>query len=91
MNIIVNKLSNTMVNAKKSKTKEIICPKCKKNIFISIKDYRINLYDCINNHKISNILFSEYDKTQKPKANIHCENCKNEIQNNNKFFKCSEC
>jgi hypothetical protein len=49
----------------------------------------MNFYDCINNHKINDILFSEYEKTQKP--NAYCYSCKNEIKKNNKFFKCIEC
>ena len=91
MNIIVQNLEKSMLIIKKPKAKEIICPICKENILISIKNYRMNLYDCINNHKINDILFSEYEKTQKSKTNTYCYSCKNEIENNNKFFKCVEC
>ena len=91
MNILVENLTKSMVKVKKQKAKEIICPICKEDILISIKNYRINLYNCINNHKTNDILFSEYERTQKSKSNVYCESCSNEIKNNNKFFKCLEC
>ena len=37
------------------KSKQIICPECKENIRISIENYKIQLYDCINFHNINNI------------------------------------
>ena len=48
------------------KSKDIICPKCKGLCKINIYDYKIALYECKNNsnHKISNILFTEFDNTQ---------------------------
>jgi ribosomal protein S27AE len=44
----------------KIKSKDIICPQCKESIFMNIKDYKINLFDCINRHKINNIFLDEY-------------------------------
>ena len=46
-------------------SKYIKCPKCKENIRIKIEDYKIELYDCKNNHNINNILLEEYENTQK--------------------------
>ena len=41
---------------------EIICPECKENKLIKIKDYKINLNDCKNGHKINKILINKYEK-----------------------------
>ena len=35
----------------KIKSKDIICPECKESIFMNVKDYKINLFDCINDIK----------------------------------------
>ena len=32
------------------KSKEVICPKCQEPCRIKIENYKIKLYDCINNH-----------------------------------------
>ena len=45
---------------------EIICPECKENCIINIKDYKINLFGCKNGHNINNILFQNYESTQVP-------------------------
>jgi len=77
------------------KSKNIICPKCSENIFISIKDYKIKLYECKNGHNIDNILFNEFKKTQYiDESKIECENCKksNKAETfNNQFFICYSC
>ena len=46
------------------KSKYIICPECKENIRIKIKDYKIELYDCQNSHNIKNLSLSEFEKSQ---------------------------
>ena len=45
------------------KSNEIICPECKENCLIKIKDYQILLYNCKNKHE-NTILLNEYDETQ---------------------------
>ena len=47
------------------KPKIIVCPECKENIKIDIIDFKINLYECKNGHKIENILLNEFEETQK--------------------------
>ena len=49
LNIIVNEIKK---NQKKYEiiSKDIICPECKKNTLIEIKDFKINLSGCKNNH-----------------------------------------
>ena len=72
---------------------EIICPKCKENILINIKNYKINLYDCKNGHKIENIPLNEYENMQKIDiSKIICNICyKNNNNINEELFICNEC
>ena len=64
------------LNAKKSKY--IICPECKENARISMKDYKISLYDCKKGHRKDNISLDKFDSTQYLDENkILCDNCKN--------------
>ena len=76
-------------------SKYIICPKCNENIRISIKDYKIKLYDFRNNDIFDDILFNEFENTQMiNEGKIICEHCKNFNKNdtyNNKFFRCFTC
>ena len=65
MNILVfDKDENNYMDGKIIKSKEVICPECNEGILISIKDYKINLNGCKNNHKKYNILLDEYENTQ---------------------------
>ena len=67
MSILVydNQAEALVINKEdKKKSKNIICPECKEKIKMEIKDYKINLYDCINKHKIDNILLNEFEETQ---------------------------
>ena len=77
MNIIVYDIyENEIVEEKIEKSKEIICPKCKENILIEIKDYKINMYDCKNKDIIENIKIKEFENTQKIDiSKIICNEC----------------
>ena len=83
MIILVNDLindnnQNEIRNKDIMKSKNIICPKCKENIKMDIKDYKINLYECKNGHKKENILLNEFEETQNIDLNkIICDICKN--------------
>ena len=58
------------------KSKNIICPECKENIKMDIIDYKINIYECKNGHKMENILLNEFEETQKiDRVNILCNIC----------------
>ena len=46
-------------------TKDIICNICKENCFIEINDYVFTLYGCKNHHVTNNILFKNFEETQK--------------------------
>ena len=52
--LVSDKIKNiSKENLKQSN--EIICPECKKNSLIQIKDYKIKLYGCQNGHETNNI------------------------------------
>ena len=80
---------------KKIKSKDIICPRCGESIFMNIRDYKINLFDCINKHKINNLLLNEFEKTQnidlsKIICNI-CKKAKDEMIYYDTFYRCLTC
>ena len=80
MNILVYEKYNSTVKTDESiiQSKEIICPKCKENCKIKINDYKINFYDCKNNHEINNILLDEFINTQHiNELEIICNICNN--------------
>ena len=76
------------------KSNEVICPRCKENCLIKIKDYKIVLYNCKDNHETI-IPINEYEESQKINiSNIKCNKCN--IKNkgntfNNEFYKCLNC
>ena len=65
INILVYKNKKDDKDEKEVMSNEIICPECKENILINIKDYKINLFECKNGHKVDNILLNEYENLQK--------------------------
>ena len=83
------------INKNIFKKKDIICPKCGEKAFINIKDYKITLYNCQYNHKIQNILLSEFkDSQKKGLSKIKCDNCLIMDRNNteqNEFYRCLKC
>ena len=92
MNVIVNKNDSTYIQNIISK--DIICPICNETIFMDIKDYKINLYGCKNNHKNENILLNKFEDSQKKILNdIKCNLCGRNRSNiyNNEFFICITC
>ena len=95
MDILVIKFEDEQNNIKKIVSKDIICPDCNENILIDIKNYKINLNGCKNNHTHENIILNLFEGTQKIKLNdIICDICK--INNkgntyNNEFYICNTC
>ena len=82
-------------NSELIRSKYIICPKCFEEIKIkNFDNYKLNLFDCKNNHKY-NISLNVFEKTQMINLkNIKCNICN--IKNkynvyNNEFYKCYEC
>jgi len=93
INILVNNNKNKVKEKEKEKiSNEIICPECKENILINIKDYKINLYGYKNGHKIENILLNEYEKIQKIDiSKTICNKCYKNNINKEEFYVCSDC
>jgi len=94
MNVLVYDLERTLIQENEIISKEIICPECRESIFMNVKDYKINLYACQNNHKTDNISFYEFENTQKINLiEIKCNICnKNKTEfSNNKFYFCCSC
>ena len=92
--ILVNNINDKNINNKENALKEnedIICPECGNICLLDIKDYKIILNKCVNNHSTENILLDEFYNLQKNKElEIICNNCnkkKTEIFKN-KLYKC---
>jgi len=85
---------NDKCEEKLKNSKYIICPRCKEICFMNINNYKINLFNCKNNHCFSNLLLNELNDFQKiDESNIKCNKCninKSETTNN-KFYKCLDC
>ena len=93
--VLVYQISDTVVNEKITKaSNEIICPTCKENCLLEIKDYQIILYGCKNDHK-NNIFIKDFNESQKVNiSDIICNICKQRNKgntNNNEFYKCLNC
>jgi len=94
MCVLADVFQNNTAFSSLKMAKYIICPKCQESSRISIKDYKISLYDCKNGHKEDNILFNELEKTQYlDESKILCNNCNNNknIAYKNEFFICTLC
>ena len=96
--ILVNENNEINIKEKKIKLNEIICPKCNENIFLRINEYKINLYNCKNNHNLNNILINEFENMEKIDiSKIICDNCKKKKKKkkNNifqkQFYRCNIC
>ena len=95
MSILVNKIEDDSTIKKTIiKSKEIICPKCLEISKLKIKNYKVKLFDCKNNHQIDNIYLKEFEKTQNMDiSKIVCNKCNQNKANiyQNKFYICSLC
>ena len=76
-------------------SKEIVCPKCYEPCKYKINNYKIKLFDCMNNHLIEDMKLKDFPSTQKINvSNILCEECKIRDKGlflENDFFKCLTC
>ena len=98
MNILVNDIynDNNQDNTKKKlfQSEEIICPECKQNNLIKIKDYKITL-NCKNGHFYNNILLNKFENTQNIDiSQIICDICKQtnkSLTYNNLLYTCFLC
>ena len=95
MNIIITKTEDDIPEKNEIISKDIICPECKENTIIEIKNFKMNFHGCKNNHIINDILLNKYEETQKIDiSKIICDICnKNNKGNthNNEFYICNTC
>ena len=97
MNIIVTMIDQDYKNKEQVmvKSKDIICPKCKEPCRITFENYKIKLYECINDHVTENIKFIVFDNTQNiNEFQIKCERCPFKNKGNcpdDEFFRCLNC
>ena len=74
---------------------DVICPECKCNAFLTIKDFKLNLTCGQNAHSFTNILIKDFLKTQEiDNDKIVCGICKKNYKSsiyNNIFYKCFTC
>ena len=73
---------------------DIICPKCEKFALMYLKNYKISLSNCQNNHNTNNILLPEFEKTQKINySKITCGFCGQKKSNIFKYelYFCFDC
>ena len=77
------------------KSKYIICPTCKENARILVENYKLEIYQCKNGHKIRDISIRNFEDTQNiNEAKIKCQNCfkvKKSTSYNHTFFICFDC
>ena len=95
MNILVFENNEAIIKENQIKSKEIICPKCNENILIKLNEYKINLFNCKNNHEINNIFLNEFENIEKIDiSKIICDNCKTKNKSNSynhQFYRCNLC
>ena len=95
MNILVTKNIKAQNKKKPILSKDIICPECKQNILIEIKNFKIKLSGCKCNNNYNNILLNLFEETQKiDLCQINCNICKQNNKgntHNNEFFICNTC
>ena len=98
MTIMVNSLENDddeNLNSTMIRSNYNICPKCGENIMVKIKDYKLVLENCKNNHCINNLSLNEFNRTQIIDiSKIICGKCKRNNKSstyNNHFFRCNGC
>ena len=95
MNILVTNNAQGKSDEKKVISRDLICTECKENILIDIKNFKINLHKCKNNHAINNILLNRFEETQKiDLSEIIFGICKQNNKgnaHNNEFYICNTC
>ena len=92
LSILVENSKDSFNEIKVIESKNIICPKCKQNAKIDIKNYKINLYDCKNKHSIKNIVLNDYEDIQLINEDkLICGICNKKVNDNDDFYFCLKC
>jgi len=94
--ILAFDVENKATNENKiTQSTDVICPECKCNAFLTIKDFKLNLTCGQNAHSFTNILIKDFLKTQEiDNDKIICGICKKNNKSsihNNIFYKCFTC
>ena len=95
MNVLVleieeDKFNNPVI----VKSKDIICPLCKKPCRIKMDNFKFTLFDCPNQDNYEDITIKDFPETQKIDiSKIICDKCKlkNKGDSPDNFFKCLTC
>ena len=94
MNVLVFNKEETKIK-NKEKSIEIICPDCRENARVNIKDYKFNIFGCKNGHQINNLSTNEFLQSQSIDiSKITCEICKKTNKSEcfeQKFHYCLNC
>ena len=95
ISILVYDKDNANEITSKVKSKQVICPSCNELIKMKLENYKINLFDCKNNHSLNYMPLNEFYQTQFiDLRNIKCSVCKDKSKSmtyNNEFYKCCDC
>ena len=103
MNVVAYKSNTTLLGRNNmgdadqgiTKSKDIICPKCKELCRLNIINFKVILYGCQNGHKKNNIYLDDFNNTQLiNESKIKCENCNDKNKYNSyqkQFYKCLAC
>ena len=80
---------------KLKKSNQIICPTCRELAQIKLKNHKISIYGCKNNHKIEDLNINEFETSQLiDESKIICDKCKEKNKaeiKDNKFYICNTC
>ncbi len=68
---------------------QILCPECSEPCRILLRDYKITLSDCKNNHRRENISLSEFEEIKKKKVQMKFNICETHNLNYEKY--CEDC
>ena len=94
MNILSYNINEANTNNNLHKSKSIICPECKEDIFIKFNSYQISLSNCKNGHSINNISIENLENIQViDYSKIICNKCNKNRQDSYEytFYKCLDC
>ena len=95
MNIVVSKNDEDQNKKREIISYDIICPQCKENALINIKNFKIDFKGCKNNHDQLSILLNKYGHAQQiDLSKIICDLCHKKNKgntHNNLFYICNTC
>ena len=85
----------TIVHNNLVKSDYVICPSCKENAILEVKEYKLKIYGCEKEYIKDNILISQFNKLKEiDYSEIICQKCNKNNRStthNNQFYYCGEC